>query len=57
MGDGAILGDRIVYVGTSAKNPYMGKRVIDAKGMIVAPGFIDPHTHADSFLTGTDATI
>lgn len=56
IGDVAISGDRIVYVGTRAKNPYRGKRVIDAKGMIVAPGFIDPHTHADDFLTGTDAT-
>lgn len=56
VGDVAISGDKIVYVGASAKNPYKGKRVIDAKGMVVAPGFIDPHTHADAFLTGKDAT-
>jgi N-acyl-D-aspartate/D-glutamate deacylase len=56
IGDVAVTGDRIVYVGASAGNPYKGKRVIDASGLIVAPGFIDPHTHADTFLTGTDAT-
>jgi len=44
-GDIAIKGDRIVAVGTFqvSGNP----RRIDAKGMIVAPGFIDLHTHSD----------
>lgn len=50
VGDLAISGDRIVYVGPSAGNPYAGKRTIDAKGMVVAPGFIDPHTHADALV-------
>lgn len=56
IGDVAISGDKIVYVGAAGKNPYKGTKVIDARGLIVAPGFIDPHTHADTFLTGTDAT-
>jgi N-acyl-D-aspartate/D-glutamate deacylase len=49
----AIKGDRIVYVGTGA--PMTAARTIDASGMIVTPGFIDPHTHADGFLRAPDA--
>lgn len=56
IGDIAVSGDKIVYVGPSRANPYKARKVIDAKGLIVAPGFIDPHTHADTFLTGTDST-
>jgi N-acyl-D-amino-acid deacylase len=47
--DSGITGDRIVFVG-SAKN-YTAKRTIDATGLIVTPGFIDPHTHTASDLT------
>lgn len=53
VGDVAIKGDRIVYVGTRA--PMAAARTIDASGMIVTPGFIDPHTHADGFLRAPDA--
>ena len=56
-GDIAIKGDRIVAVGTFqvSGNP----RRIDAKGMIVAPGFIDLHTHSDYPLqkTPTNANL
>ncbi len=57
IGDVVVTGDRIVYVGPSAKNPFKGKRVIDAKGLVVAPGFIDPHTHPETFLTASDPTL
>lgn len=51
-GDIAVAGDRIVYVGPKA--PGEARRVIDASGLIVAPGFIDPHTHADDALRASD---
>ncbi|TPG14588.1 N-acyl-D-amino-acid deacylase family protein [Sphingomonas oligophenolica] len=47
-GDVEILGDRIVYVGPSRATA--AKRVIDARGQIVAPGLIDAHTHPDSYI-------
>ncbi|AKM06758.1 N-acyl-D-amino-acid deacylase family protein [Pelagerythrobacter marensis] len=47
-GDIAITGDRIVYAGP--QYPHTAQRTIPAEGMIVAPGFIDPHTHADDAL-------
>jgi N-acyl-D-aspartate/D-glutamate deacylase len=53
VGDVALRGDRIVYVGPRA--PMPARQTVDAAGMIVAPGFIDPHTHADGFLRSPDA--
>ncbi len=44
VGNIAITGDRITYVGPSAS--IRARRTIDVRGLIVAPGFIDPHTHA-----------
>jgi N-acyl-D-aspartate/D-glutamate deacylase len=41
--DIGIRGDRIVLIGKNLRQK--AKRVIDAHGLIVAPGFIDPHTH------------
>lgn len=55
VGDVAIRGDQIVYVGKSGR--HKAGKVIDAKGMIVAPGFIDPHTHADSFIRSPDKAV
>jgi dihydroorotase/N-acyl-D-amino-acid deacylase len=42
--DLAIKGDTIVRIAPSITEP--ASRVIDVKGLIVAPGFIDIHTHA-----------
>jgi N-acyl-D-amino-acid deacylase len=40
-----IVGDRIVEVG--ALRPASGDRVVDARGLTLAPGFIDTHSHHD----------
>ena len=44
--DVGIRGDRIVFIGKAEKLKVSAARTLDATGMIVAPGFIDPHTHA-----------
>lgn len=46
-GEIGIAGDRIVYVGQPETGRFSALRVIDARGMVVAPGFIDAHTHSD----------
>ncbi len=53
VGDVAVTGDRIVAIGT--RLPQRATRTIDARGLIVAPGFIDPHTHLDGDLASADA--
>src|SRR5712692_5158878 len=44
-GDVGIEGDRIVEIGRIRAG---AERVIDADGLIVAPGFVDGHTHMDA---------
>jgi N-acyl-D-amino-acid deacylase len=43
-GDVAVKGDRIVGVG---KVDGSARREIDARGLVVAPGFVDMHSHSD----------
>lgn len=52
VGDVAVSGDRIRAVGR--RLPHSAARLVDARGMIVAPGFIDPHTHAGAQLASDD---
>ncbi len=49
-GDVLVEGDRIKEIGEVLDWPA-GTRVIDAKGMVLAPGFIDMHSHLDFQLT------
>jgi N-acyl-D-amino-acid deacylase len=46
-GDVGVRGDRIAQVGRVLP---AGKREIDAKGLVIAPGFIDMHSHSDWLL-------
>src|SRR5512134_393340 len=51
--DVGIRADRIVFVGDAAQAGVTAGRVLEARGLIVAPGFIDPHTHV---LTGAPSS-
>ena len=48
--DVVVRGDRIVYVGSRSETRFRARRVLDASGLVVAPGFIDPHAHPDEFV-------
>jgi N-acyl-D-aspartate/D-glutamate deacylase len=48
IGAVAVRGDKIVEVGRSVNGPT--KREIDARGLMIAPGFIDMHSHSDQVL-------
>ena len=43
--DIAVSDDRIVFIGEDAASIYDAETVIDASGLMVSPGFIDPHLH------------
>src|SRR6476469_987302 len=47
-GDVGIRGDRVAAVGSLGDAKAV--REIDARGLVVAPGFIDMHTHSDQAL-------
>lgn len=51
-----VKGDKIVYFGNEADVDLIASKIIDAEGLIVAPGFIDPHTHADRDLINPETS-
>lgn len=53
--DVAITRDRVVRVSPEPLDVELAERVIDAAGLIVAPGFVDLHTHLDPLLRIPDA--
>ena len=53
--DVGITGDRIHWVGDASATRVVATRTIDASGLTIAPGFIDPHTHASGDLSSPTA--
>lgn len=53
--DVAIRGDRIVAVGRGL--PARGAEEIDARGLLVTPGFVDIHTHYDAQVTWAESVL
>lgn len=52
--DVAIVGDRIAAVG---RDLARGREEIDARGLIVTPGFVDIHTHYDAQATWSERIL
>src|SRR4051812_22172504 len=50
-----VSGDKIIEVGDLKANA--GERVVAARGLVLAPGFIDVHNHSDRGLTGDPAAV
>lgn len=48
--DIGIRGERIAFIGNAAAAHLHATQIISAKGLIICPGFIDPHTHANAYL-------
>lgn len=54
-GDVAVDGERIVAVGKHLH--IAARRTIDATGLVLAPGFVDPHAHIEGWLTADDPQL
>jgi N-acyl-D-amino-acid deacylase len=48
--DIGIRGERIAFIGNAAASHLHATQIISAKGLIICPGFIDAHTHANAYL-------
>ncbi|MCI0434238.1 MAG: D-aminoacylase [Gemmatimonadetes bacterium] len=47
VADVAVRGDRIALVAREGIDPARARTVLDARGLMVAPGFIDTHAHVE----------
>ncbi len=45
IADVGLRGDRIVFIGDAKKSRVQAARTLNATGLIVSPGFVDPHAH------------
>jgi len=48
LADVAVRGDRIASISAAPIDPARARRVLDARGMVVAPGFFDAHEHVEA---------
>ncbi len=55
IADVGIRGDRIAFIGDASSAGVSASQTIDARGLIVAPGFIDPHNHVLEGVAGANA--
>ncbi|MEU0809933.1 amidohydrolase family protein [Streptomyces sp. NPDC005970] len=46
--DVLVTGDRVAAVEPPGRIPDQGRRVVDATGQVLAPGFVDVHSHSDN---------
>jgi N-acyl-D-amino-acid deacylase len=53
--DVVIIGDKIAYVGPDGGKRYRAREIVNAEGKIVAPGFIDVHTHPETYVRSEEA--
>lgn len=52
IADVGITHDRIAFIGDAKASGVKARRTISVAGLIVSPGFIDPHTHTLEDLSG-----
>ncbi|MTA74503.1 MAG: amidohydrolase family protein, partial [Actinobacteria bacterium] len=51
LGDVSVSGGRILAMGEAFSLPTENcERILDATGLVLTPGFVDPHTHYDAQL-------
>lgn len=52
-GSVAVAAGRVAYAGARVFTPGPSTTIIDARGRVVAPGYIDPHAHPQAMFTPT----